>query len=790
MSNESIDQGGAAPRWRRELLVQALILLGALVAMFPGVFLRGELASGADLLYASPPWDAYTPPGYAGPGNVVMPDIITAMLPYYALTQQALAHGEWPLWNPLEMAGLPLLANCQSAVFYPPRLLHAFLDLHTATSLYYLLKLWLCGMTAFACARGLGFGLFAARFFSIAWAMNGFCQVWCYWPLPDVCAWLPILFFGAEMAARGRLRAGIFGVASGGALMLLAGHPESAFTQAFGVGIYLFFRLMLGSVGVRVWLRAGLACGAGWLLALGVTASQWLPFLEYLAHSYTLHERSGDSFGNFVPTDGVLTFFVPRFFGTNAERSFWADETFNLYSYYPGMLAWAGAAVAVLLLRGRERRPMVGALLITALLSGLWAFNATAITMIFKVPGLQALRLNYHIATLVFAVCVLAALGLDQWLQRAPRRAAWGMIALIAAVGVACTYAGMSFFGALLVQRKSYDYVQTQVLHSAVFAVVAVIALAVAARLRSRRVAEVALLLLLFVDLTWNLRGMNPTVPRASIYPKTALTDRLQQLPPGERVQAGAGFIASGLLVPYGIEDWLGYDGLYPERIMRFNAALGTEIWKTAEPICSIPYYLRNPKVDEIMSKSPIRGKTETFPWRDTDYFEKIDVFNGIEIFRNKRALPRAYVAGAVQRRTSADDVFKALLDPAFVPGAVVYSEAAPEGTLPSTPGPAGTAEIVEHTPTRVRVHVNAARAGALVLSDAYYPGWRAAVNGAPAKIFPAYYAFRGVLVPAGESTVEFTYFPRSFQMGLAISFVTLIVGGLGAMGILRIERR
>lgn len=774
------------PRWRLEIATQAILLVGMLAVMFPGVFLRGELASGADLLFQSPPWQAYAPPGHERPGNEVMPDIVTAMLPYYALTQQALARGEWPLWNPLEMAGMPLHANCQSATLYPPRLLHAFLDLHVATSLYCLLKLWLCGMTAFACARGLGLGLFAARFFSLAWAFNAYNFTWCYWPLPDVSAWLPVLFYGVEMAARGQARRAQHGIAAGGALLLLAGHPETAFTAALGAGVYFFARLSIAWPGRALVLRAIGACAAGWTLALLVTAALWLPFLEYLVNSYTLHERTGEDFGNYIAPIGLATLFVPRFVGTNAEGTFWAENTFNLHAYYPGMLAWAGAFIALTLLRDRVRRPVVGGLAIAALVCGLWAFAVPGTVLPFRLPGLHALRLNYHIVFAVFAVCLLGAHGLQHWIQRNGTRAGAAALAGGASVGVMVVWQGHAFFVALLRTMKMDAYVEAQILAAGALALFSAAALALCVSRRARRVAPAAVLIVFAADLAYTLRGLNPTVRHEHIFPRTALTDYLQGLPQPARVQFGAGYVASGLNVPYGVEDWLGYDGLYPDRVLRFMKALGPEIWIAAEPICAIGWYLHNPVIAARAAGSPFGKQEAPFPIDDGDYFERVAAHDGLEVYRNKRALPRAHVAGAVEALPSRKEIFAALKRPEFVPGSVVYTESPPPGAMPAQPGPAGTAKILAHTPTRVTIAVQAERAAALVLSDAFFPGWKATVNGVEAEIFPAHYAFRGVLVPAGESTVTFTYFPRSFQIGLAISCLTLLLAGLAGFVALR----
>ena len=93
---------------------------------------------------------------------------------------------------------------------------------------------------------------------------------------------------------------------------------------------------------------------------------------------------------------------------------------------------------------------------------------------------------------------------------------------------------------------------------------------------------------------------------------------------------------------------------------------------------------------------------------------------------------------------------------------------------------------MVLREPTRVLVEVDAASTCALVLADAYYPGWKVTINGKAGEIFPAYYAFRGVLVPPGRHTVEFTYFPLSFRLGLAISTAALLLGAHLALRDLR----
>ncbi len=86
------------------------------------------------------------------------------------------------------------------------------------------------------------------------------------------------------------------------------------------------------------------------------------------------------------------------------------------------------------------------------------------------------------------------------------------------------------------------------------------------------------------------------------------------------------------------------------------------------------------------------------------------------------------------------------------------------------TPAGDGEASIVSYTPERVVIRARSERPSFLILKDAYYPGWQAAVNGEPAEIVATNVLFRGVPVPAGESEVVFWYGPQSWQTGLRLS--------------------
>ena len=76
----------------------------------------------------------------------------------------------------------------------------------------------------------------------------------------------------------------------------------------------------------------------------------------------------------------------------------------------------------------------------------------------------------------------------------------------------------------------------------------------------------------------------------------------------------------------------------------------------------------------------------------------------------------------------------------------------------------------------RVRLQVETAEEGYLVLADTYYPGWKVFVNGEERVIMRANYMLRAVVVPKGTSMVEFRFEPPLFRYGVYASIGALCV--------------
>ncbi len=83
--------------------------------------------------------------------------------------------------------------------------------------------------------------------------------------------------------------------------------------------------------------------------------------------------------------------------------------------------------------------------------------------------------------------------------------------------------------------------------------------------------------------------------------------------------------------------------------------------------------------------------------------------------------------------------------------------------------------DILKYEPNYVEIEAVVGESKFLILSDTYYPGWKAHVDGKIDKIYRADYILRAVYLKPGKHIVKFTYDPFSFKIGMLISAVTCV---------------
>jgi hypothetical protein len=169
-----------------------------------------------------------------------------------------------------------------------------------------------------------------------------------------------------------------------------------------------------------------------------------------------------------------------------------------------------------------------------------------------------------------------------------------------------------------------------------------------------------------------------------------------------------------------------------------------------------------------------------------------------VVVLEDTAAFPRAFLVPSARLAPSPGAALDQMVSHAFDPRREVmlasdssHGDMVQAGASETASAAAeGTARVDRYTPAEVQVSTDAPAPEYLVLSDSYYPGWHAYVDGQEQPIVRGDVLFRVVHVPAGTHQVTFRFDPASPKLGLAISLGTLLLLGAGLAYGLRPGRR
>ncbi|MBL8860380.1 MAG: YfhO family protein [Planctomycetes bacterium] len=592
----STSDGG---RWRgvREGSASILVQLVLLAAFLWTPLSRyGEVHySSADLTQAMSL--TRIEPGHR-PGNQLQSDAVTQMQPWALFNRAELSEGRFPLWNPLNGTGTPHFANYQSAVLSPFNVPFYVLDFKAALLVSAALKLLVLGLFTYLFLREIGLGWLAATFGAVAFQFAGHNVLLLYFPHVGALCALPAGLFCAERAlrrtglalaggGRAQLAAPLAGLTLSLVVGFLAGNPEPFYFACWAIGAWLVTRVAglwrehrASSDARQELLRASGKLVLAILLALGLSAFQVLPFLEYLASSRVMEERSLRQ----TPLDPrwwpLLVF--PDALG-NPSSIYRISDSIPPPNYELVNMSYTGALVLLLAglcplaargIRGRFFFPVF------ALVWFVYAHDIGGAYDLFAlVPTLDLAPMNRSQGVWNFVVAAAAAAALDGLLRRAGPRA-WF------AAGWWCVAAGIGLVAALIGATRLIDafqhlpspfhrwFLQAVPPHVAAMAwwtIAGVVAIAGILVLHGRlaRAALAALATVAaFAQTGWLLADYNPTSPDAYVFPRTDRVVALAAELNGERVAIlGRDGLPPDSNMVYGIAQLASYDGMWVRRL-------------------------------------------------------------------------------------------------------------------------------------------------------------------------------------------------------------------------------
>lgn len=722
-------------------------------------------------------------------------DLVSFLFPTYRFAAQSLSQGAWPLWNPHLYGGAPHAGDIQAGFLYPPNLLLFLTNPkfpYSAMQWLSMVHVWFAGAgTYLLLVRGFSLRRVAALAGAVAFMFSdAFLTHFGNLNLNAALSWLPWIFWAYPLRQPlSLLRMGLTAVLL--ALSIYAGHIQATLFIILAVGVYTLAALWLDRHQPGPWrrgLESVLVLGAIVLFGALLAAPVLLPALQLAGNTSRATWNYTETAGYSLAPAQLIGWLIPGFFG-RGPQFFWGAWP-RVEVGYIGILTLVLAALAIALgyrKQGKILWPwaaLAGVSFVLAL--GIYAIPHGWLTLL---PGFSQLRAPARFVYLAdFALTVLAAFGLDA-LLRLPvpgddpavrgftRTLGWATAAAVAVI------APLAYLALLLVQDRDPSIVTR--ISITLIAVIDFVVLLGASFLwllaRGRRLGRPATIgwlavALIFIDLAslgayQDLGNANPAANYQHDQVAAFLSSQQGPFRIDSKTQIESLWQPDTALL-YGLEDVNGVaNPLVLADFERYWESLGSR---------STPLY------DLLNIRYVLAKKDVTLDWNVFSL-----AFDGdpqLNVYENRNVLPRVFVVPAVDIQPTQDAVLQALHAPGFDPRQTAVILGAPGQGLAA--GGSGTVTDIKPGNNSLSFRVDTDAPALVFVSQVWYPGWHALVDGKPAGApLRANYLFQAVAVPQGDHKVELHFDPPLWRIGWVLVGAVLLLWLLGIV-LLRRRRR
>jgi hypothetical protein len=787
-----------APSWnrQREFLKTVLLLLAVILLVFYPVLFQGKLLLPTDMIDSMTlPYSVQYAPPHAS--NPYVADGLLQFYPYKLMLRDAWLHGRFTFWNPYNLCGYPQYAETMGTNFDVLNLILLLVPLPLGFNIYLLFPLLLAGVGMYYFLRNYGIRIWIARLFATSYMLNGlFISHLEPHFIPGSFCWAPFLcLYLKKFFDSGRTSQLVYGAIALGLGFLGGNLQTSGFLVLLAI-LYVF----LYSTPFRI-KRKIESLVTLFAIALCLTAFMWVPTLEmfwqvskYGTVSSSSLTQEYSFIHRFLSIPMLLTFFIPPLAGPiNGVKLYNAIGLFTIdfnavISYIPLLLGlWATIR--------RWRDPSIRPFLLLVV----FGFALPIATPLY--------HYLYHRFFIVgiFGLIVAGAVALEQILEsESVRRSIHGWILksfwIFASVAILIVA-----FGILISVRYEtlYSFLDRYLgdsLHRAAFAagnpswiqdritatlnnysisslpmLLWIVSIVVGYYLLLKLVRDhainvdrvlIGLWLISAIQLGLNAYTWLPHVDsgRYPLLPQTELTKFLRsdtssrifvdrRFHPNERY-----LFLDNENTAYHIADISAFESLLPRSFYLKVRELVTD--------SSAP----SPLLALLDVKYIVTGQSAHLP---REAFRLVDS-QGFKLWENHTVARRSWLSFSTIESPNDSVSLQQLENPSFNPTRVIIAQADGAMSLKAPVDSSSKTLLVTNDPEKIVLNSSSKSPAYLVLSDTYYPGWEATVDGKDVPIYRANYAMRAVFLEPGTHTVTYEFRPLSFRIGLWISLLTL----------------
>ena len=702
-------------------------------------------------------------------------------VPWRTYALRVMAEGYLPLWNPLLGMGAPLIANYQSAIFYPPNVLLALTGPAWGQGLLVMFHLQWAAIGTLLFLRRLRVRTTGQAVGALAFSLSGYMVARAgFLSINAAAAWLPWVLLACEHLieigndrVRWRRRIpSMLAFAFCLAMQWLSGHAQTAWYSLLFVLMWSAWRSYAGGK-LRGVFHNTLSIAVSGVMGFCLAAIQLIPTLEYLIHSQRASQVEAELAltYSFWPWR-LLGLLMPNLFGNPAHGDYWGYANFWEDAIYIGIMPLVFVFLGIV---GAKKEPsrkdvlcFMGLATGISLLLALGKNTPVFPFLYDHVPTFDLFQAPTRWSLLmVFPLSVMAGVGADIWQGRRLVSLFWLRLGTAGAAAIPI----FAWLATLILPSLKAGFFWSIASLGILLLIAGGIALLRPIPLSGAW--QTLLILFVMADLVIAGWGLNPSVP-LDIYRRDSSL----------RLQIDT---EHRLYMPEDVE--YAYKFEHTHSFKTFDPGIDWSIIRDAglpnttmlDGFCSANNF------DPILSGrfAQWTAALEDLPFGQQEkIFALMDVGSVAELDTDKEARVRYLPVHAPQRVrliadtrwvATAEEALDAVMQPSFDPDAEIVLEGpAPEPEM--TTGGGGSVRIIhQDDPNAVIIQTESDQGSWLLLSDAAYPGWKAFIDGQESTIFEADYLFRGVYLPAGDHLVEFRYQPASFRWGLGLTLGAIV---------------
>ena len=697
-------------------------------------------------------------------------DPIWQDLPWFHFDRQVLRTGKLPLWNPYQGCGVPHIANMQSALFYPLHIFVYLLSWKWGLFFLYFFKLYFVGLFIFLYLREIEISPQVAIMFSIGSMYMSFNLIYLYFPPTNLAFFFPLAVWSIELIIKNKKQFKPYLLfCAGFVVSFLGGHPEWLFYSVFTLILYLLVRLyqVYGVHSLHEWLSI---LGKFFItLAIGIliTSIQLLPFIIYFSLSSAYLARA-----TLEQPVYTLPFYLLLF---NILPTLSVSNVLALFSYVVGkyqsavIFAYTGIStlflgIAGIIVLNKDKIVRVFILILIVSLS-VGFYIPFVHSLIIRIPGFTMGR-NYYI--LMFAgwsLLVIGSKALDNFIagkikSRSLILASLLMFGLIIILSLFFIH---DVFPTLT--SAAHKVISYYLILSTAAALVLLIVTLWILKVKNRQLLVLLLGILIYAQTALPMIFIEPAIKPEYFYPKNKIFSMLRK-EHGQpfRVTALISNIqpiayATNINTFYKIEDIRNYDSL---GLNWYNSIFPYIGQSDALNLTNVKYIIVKNGYDLL---------------NFTNIFQPIAEYNGFVLYKNLSTFNRAYmiynyaVADSQQQALDLLHTYSGQLNHV----AIVFRKDLQGMTFTSNTQGTYKIAFIKYTPGYIKLSCTTSQPGLFFISDTYFPGWYARVDGKVTKIIRTDYAFQGLWLSQGTHTIELNYDPASFKYGALLSIIGIL---------------